>query len=91
MQITTSKGKTFDIQFIGSPLRNSNKLMIELEDERLISEISADFEGLSTIEMTENNLPNVKHIYEGFTKLAGIQENEETGTYRLTLKKGDAA
>ena len=91
MQITTSKGKTFDIQFIGSPLRNVNRLMIELEDERLISEISADFEGLDTIVKTDSIKPNEKHIYEGFTKLAGIQENEEAGTFRLMLKKGGAA
>ena len=91
MQITTSKGKTFDIQFIGSPLRNSNHLMIELEDERLISEIAGDFEGLSTITKTDTIRPNEKTIYEGFTKLKGIQENQEASTFRLTLEKGDAA
>ena len=91
MQITTSKGKTFDIQFIGSPLRNSNRLMIELEDARLISEIAGDFEGLDTITKTDSIKPNEKHIYEGFTKLKGIQENQEAGTVRLKLEKGDAA
>lgn len=91
MQITTSKGKTFDIRFIGSPLRSSNRLMIELKDERLISEISADFEGLSMITKTDSSLPNEKHIYEGFTKLKAIKENEEAGIFLLTLEKGDAA
>lgn len=91
MQITTSKEKTFDIQFIGALLRNSNRAMIELKDDRPINEIAADFDGLTTITKTDALKPSVKEVFEGFTQLVGIQRNEGNGTVLLTLEKGDAA
>lgn len=91
MQITTSKGKTFDIQFIGALLRNGNRLMIELKDERPVPEIAADFDGLETITKTDALKPGVKEIFEGFAHLVGIQKNKGNGTVLLTLEKDDEA
>ena len=91
MQITTSKNKTFEIRFIGALLRNGNRMMIELEDARALSEIAGDFEGLDTITKTDSTRPNEKTIFEGFTQLVGIQRNKGNGTVLLTLEKGDAA
>ena len=87
MKITTSKGKTFDIRYIGSPLRDGDCLMIELNDNRLYSASAFDFEGLNTITMTDDDLPNEKRIYEGFTQLDGMQRNKKNGSVRLTLCK----
>ena len=91
MQITTSKGKTFDVRFIGTLLRNGGRMMIELADDRPLWEIAEDFDGLSAVTKTDDMKPGVKEVYEGFTQLVGIQRNKGNGTVLLTLEKGDAA
>lgn len=87
MKITTSKNKTFDIIFIGELMRDGNRIVIELVDNRKFSKIAADFEDVETITMTNSKKPNKKEVYEGFTHLAGIQENKAAGTVRITLEK----
>ena len=52
MKITTSKGKTLDVNWAFGPTSESGSLMIELPDNRLLSEIAADFEGNKKIEKT---------------------------------------
>lgn len=94
MQITTSKGKTFDVGFIGALLRDGNRMMIELADARPFAEIAADFDGLETIKRENEHVkPGVisYEIYEGFTQLVGMQRNRETGAVRLTLERNGAA
>ena len=90
MQITLSNGKKFDIRFIGTLMRDGNRVVIELEDGRALSKIAANFEGVDTITKTDDNAPNVKEVYEGYSKLVGIQRNKAAETVRLTLEKGDA-
>lgn len=87
MQIKTNRGKTFDALFAGAILRNGNRMMIELKDDRAFSEIAADFDGLDTITRTEEARPGVSEVYEGFSRLIGIALNEQTGTVRITLSK----
>ena len=87
MQITTSTNKTFDILFISTLLRAGNRLMIELKDERMLSEIAADFDGVETITKTDDIKPNVKEVYDGFSNLVHIQRNRETGTVRMMLER----
>lgn len=91
MKITLSNGKAFDIRFIGTLLRNGNRVVIELEDGRMLSKIAAGFEGVETITKTDDKNPNVKEVFEGYNKLVGIQRNTAAGTVRITLEKGDAA
>ena len=91
MKITLSDGKAFDIRFIGALLRNSNQVVIELEDGRALSKIAANFEGVKTITKTDSGNPNIKEVYEGYTQLVSIHMNRAAGTVRLTLEKGDAA
>ena len=90
MTITLNNGKAFAINFICVPLRNGNRVLIDLDDGRTLSEIAADFEGAQTITKTASNNPNVKEVFEGFTKLVGIQRNAEAGTVRLTLERSAA-
>ena len=90
MKITLSNGKAFDIRHIGTMLRDGNRVVIELEDGRALSKIAANFEGVDTITKTDNNNPNVKEVFDGYTKLVGIQRNKAAGTVRITLEKGDA-
>ncbi len=90
MKITTSKGKTFDILFISTGATFANRTLIELDDGRALSEVAADFEGLTTITKTDELRPGVSEVYSGYTRLVSAQRNAETGTVRLMLEKGDA-
>lgn len=89
MQITTNSGKTFDINWMWATNRFGNRLMIELVDNRAFSQIAADFEGVDTITKTDSKHPNVKEVYEGYTKLVGMSKENYEGVIRLTLEKGD--
>lgn len=91
MKITTSTGKTFDILFISSGVYMGGRAMIELADERALSEVASDFEGVDTITKTDELLPGVSEVYSGYTRLISVQRNAETGTVRLMLEKGDDA
>lgn len=93
MQITTSKDKVFNVEFIGALLRDGSRMIIELADERPLAEIAADFDGLESIKAEKEvskTTAKVYEMYEGFTKLVGIQRNKAAGTVRLTLERGDA-
>ena len=59
MKIATSKGKTLDVNWAFGPTSASGSLMIEIPDNRLLSEIAADFEGNSKIEKTDKAKPGV--------------------------------
>lgn len=85
MKLETSKGKTFDIRVICTSLRSPNKVLIELEDSRPLADIAAEFDGLDMLRAIETE--NVYQVYEGFSKLVGIQRNTDAGTVRLTLEK----
>ncbi len=90
MTITTDSGKTFDINWIGATNRFGNKLMIEMVDDRALSQIAADFEGVGTITKTDSKKPDVEEVYKGFSKLVGMSKENFDGVIRLTLEKGDA-
>lgn len=91
MKITTSKGKTFEINFIWPMNRDGGRLMIELADDRPMAQIAQDFDGIETIEKTDEKKPGVKEVYEGYTSLVMMSRENYEGVIRLTLKKGDAA
>lgn len=86
MKITTSKGKTLDVNWAFGPTGESGSLMIEIPDNRLLSEIAADFEGGSKIEKTDKAKPGVTEVYEGFTELTIIQRNKN-GSVFVKLEK----
>lgn len=94
MQITTSKDKTFEVEFMGLLLRDGSRVMIELADSRTLVEIAADFDGLESIKLEKDvskTKGKVYEMYEGFTQLVNIQRNKAAGTVRITLEKGDVA
>lgn len=86
MQIVTSKGKTFDVNYIGTLILNGNRMMIDIDDDRCFAEIAADFDGLETITKTDAVKPGVKEVYEGFSKLVAMARNAQDGSVRLTLE-----
>ena len=89
MQITTNKGKTFDITFNGVMIRNSCRVMIEMKDNYPLADIAAGFDGVENFTVTHEDRPGVKEVYEGFTHLADIRHDKLTGTVRLTLERSE--
>lgn len=87
MKIKTPAGKEFKIDIICNALRNPNRVMIVLKDDRPLAEIAADFDGLKTITKTDENKPGVKEVYEGYSSLVGVSRNTADGTVRLMLEK----
>lgn len=88
MKIKTSKGKTFDVDFVCSPLSNPERIIIEMQNSRPFSEIASDFDGLESIreEDAERN-PSVYKMYEGFSRLVEIHRYKADDGIRLTLAK----
>ena len=89
MKITTNSGRMFDVSWIGATNRFGNKLMIELKDDRALSEVASDFEGVELIVKEDERHPGVKEVYEGFTHLVSMSKENADGVIRLTLEKGD--
>jgi hypothetical protein len=87
MKIKTPAGKEFEIQIICNALRNMNRVMIVLEDDRQLPEIAADFDGLETFTKTDENKPGVEEVYKGYSNLVGVSRNTADGTVRLMLEK----
>lgn len=76
-----------EIEFINAPTMESGKVMIELYDDRALSQIAADFEGCEKIVRKDNIRADVETVYTGFTHLTMIQRNAVSGTVRITLAK----
>lgn len=76
-----------EIEFINAPTMESGKVMIEMYDDRALSQIAADFEGCEKIVRKDNIRADVETVYTGFTRLTMIQRNAVSGTVRITLAK----
>lgn len=85
-EIKTSRGKTFEVGFIGVPMRNVGRLMFEVKDGRTLSLIAADFDGLESISKTDDLRPGETVLYEGFSELTGLSRQTD-GSVRITLEK----
>ena len=76
MTVTTSKGKTHDIFWMWGPVRTTGAVMLEVNDNRPLSEIAADFEGCETFKkMDDTKGTAIYEMYEGFTILSTISRN----------------
>lgn len=84
MIIRTNRGQTFDVNWAWVP-RDTNRLMIELNDARSIEEIAQDFDRLTTIERESETEGN--KVYIGYEKLIGVVCDPDKGTVQLTMVK----
>lgn len=75
MTITTSREKTFDVDWAWGPVGERGQLMIQYADERLLSEIAKDFEGLESISRKDENEGNA--MYTGYSRLVSIVRHGE--------------
>ena len=87
MKLETSSGKVYNIRTICAGLRKKNTVLIELIDERPLTLIAVDFDGLDVFKKYDEAIEGVFETYTGFNRLVSIQRNEEAGTVRLVLEK----
>lgn len=70
MKVTTSKGKTFDVDWMWGPIGNTRDLMLQLKDERPIPEIAVDFDGVEHFHRESETQGDMD--FDGYTILRGI-------------------
>lgn len=88
MEIRTSKGGTFKASWIWGPMRESGQLMIELANDRKISEVAEDFEGCSEIRARRSDEKNAPWtLYEEYTRLISVTPGTKSGYVHLTLAR----
>ena len=80
-------GMSYEVEFISTANYAGNQIVIELEDDRLLSMIAEDFEGRKTITRTDTLRPEIATIYTGYTELIEIRRNQANGNVRLTPEK----
>lgn len=88
MKLTTSKGKTFTIDWMWGPVGADNSLMIQFSDDRTLSKIAKDFEGCDHFHRESETEGNMD--FDGYTVLAGITRpsySNNPSTVMLTLNK----
>lgn len=89
MSITTDKGKRFDVRWAWGPAGEAGRLMIELTaDDRPLSQIAADFEGVALITRQDENEGDA--TFAGYTQLVRI-ERIVTGGVQLALEQAVTA
>lgn len=76
-----------DIEFINSPMSENGRIIIEMHDDRNLSQIAADFEGREKLIRKDNLRKDIETVYTGFTNLVSIQRNGFSGTVRIILSK----
>ena len=80
-------GVAREIGYISVQAMAGKNTMIELYDDRLLSEIAADFEGRDRLIRKDSVRPDVETVYSGYTKLSAIRRNEISGAVVITLTK----
>lgn len=85
MKITTSKGKTHEIDWIFENKTNGNSLVMQLRDDRSMSEIVSDFDGCENIHQDIGNGLD----FEGYTEISTINRSaySQSNIVYLTLYK----
>lgn len=88
MTVTTSKGKTFVIAWMWGPVGNTMDLMLQMEDDRLLSDIAVDFEGVDHFHRESDTEGNMD--FDGYTVLKSILRPSyelEPSQVQITLAK----
>lgn len=84
MKIETSKGKTYDVDWIDSPITNPDALYMTMEDGRRLPKIAAEFDSLTEIKRHSDTQGDKTFV--GYTKLREISANR-TGKVLIVLGK----
>lgn len=70
MTLKTSKGQTFDINWMWGPVGVDESVNLELKDDRKLTEIASDFDGVEKFERFSEEEGDM--TFEGYTELLSI-------------------
>lgn len=84
MTIKTSKGKTYDADWIDSPITNPDVLYLTMADGRRLPKIAAEFDGLTEIQRYSDTQGD--KTFAGYTRLREIS-TDRTGKVLIALEK----
>ena len=85
MTIRLDGGAPMACEYVGESISMPGMLMVELEDERPLSAIAAEFEGVGRVDAVR--FYDQTSVYHGYTELIDIRRNQADGSVRLTMKK----
>lgn len=86
MTVTTSKGKTFEVDWMWGPTGIYDELMLQFHDGRIISEIAKDFEDVEHFHRSSEEEGDMD--WDGYTVLKAILRPEYErypSTVQITL------
>lgn len=84
MQLKTNNGNTYAVHW--AAVASTGHLLFQMNDERLLSVIAPEFEGLEWLKREDEDEGN--KLFEGFTVLDSIKR-VEPGVVLLSLAKGE--
>lgn len=82
MQIKTSTGNEYEVQWIDVPVQDEKRLLLQMQTDRPLVEIVMEFNGLEWIERYDENQGDKR--YEGFTRL--VMARIENGEIMIVLE-----
>ena len=87
MTVTTSRGKTFDVDWMWGPLSDSGELMLQYHDTRQMASIAKDFDGIDHFHRESETEGDID--FDGYTRIMSIVRvnNGAPDTIRITLSK----
>lgn len=84
MEIRTSKGHTYNVDWIGGPTGIKQEIFCEFEDARPLHEIAMELEDA---EITAIERGGVETTYHGYTELARISREAETDIVQIAMRR----
>lgn len=88
MRIVKTKNGTYTVDYAWAPLMNGS-CGISLRDQRRLPEIASEFDGLSRIEFLDTETMITPVLFEGYTKLWSIANNDGIVTMHLSKENTD--
>ena len=85
MKLKTSKGKTYEVDWVDVASLTSGNLFAQLRDDRPLHEIAEEFDGLEWLERESDTQGNKR--FEGYNRLTGLSRMAVNGAVQLTLCK----
>lgn len=83
MKLTTSKGLTYDVEWVDGPTITSGAVILHMQDDRRLPEIAAEFDGLESLKRESETQGNKE--WTGFTALQRISRVD--GAVQIALVK----
>ena len=86
MKLTTSRGQTFEVDWMDGPTSADGRVWMQMHDERRLSEIAADFDGLEWMEKESEHTGITR--YEGWSMVSMIKRESKEKVQIAFVKEG---